>query len=156
MANPHTIEFYNRSSIFKPEVGDFFFVSQYSGQIISYLTLNNGTYSYSTAITKANLFRSKEDIPFKGLKEYYLLQVKDVFEPVYKIHTDNFSRIKSLEIHWRVKEDKTLEVTNNVHYETNDLTLAEAKLRELKVDLMENLTRDYLKLKQFKFENITN
>lgn len=166
----NTIENYNMSSIFKPEVGDMFFAYMESADMsIQYLCYYKNGYQFSGSnIGNAALFNSKEEmehIPFnnvwfssaKSVDNAKIFQVKDIFEPHYIIRING--KTIELSINWNIKEDSIIEKTvksdkgGNLHI-TNDFELAQRILREAKVDRLDTINKEYLKLKEIKFENV--
>lgn len=166
----NTIENYNMSSVFRPEVGDMFFAYLEDADMsVRYLTCVNRMYQFTSGnIGSASLFNSKEDmqtIPFnkawyhsaKSINNATVVQVKDIFEPHYVIRTHN--KLIELAVIWNIKEDGVIEKTQpsdkgGTLRITNDFYLAESILREIKVDRLETINKEYFKLREIKFEKI--
>lgn len=166
----NTIENYNMSSIFKSEVGDMFFAYLEDADMsVRYLTCYNRVYQFTGGnIGNASLFNSKEEmqtLPFnkawydsvKSINNATIVQVKDIFEPHYVVRTHN--KLIELSVIWNIKENSIIEKTQpsdkggTLHI-TNDFYLAESILREIKVDRLETINKEYLKLREIKFEKI--
>lgn len=166
----NTIGKFNMSSVFKPEVGDMFFAYiEHSDMTVAYLTqYKNNTFQFTgTNISDASLFNSKEDVLTANLnktwyashsaKDATILQVKEIFEPHYIIRTHN--KIIELNIIWNIKEDGVIQKVQPSDKGgrldiTNDYALAQSILREIKVDRLEEINKEYFKLRNINFDGI--
>lgn len=167
----NTIGKFNMSSVFKPEVGDMFFAYiEHDDGTIGYLTQYRAAVHQFTGtnISDASLFNSKEEIlklPIKhswytsySVEDATIVQVKDIFEPHYVIRTHN--KLIELSVIWNIKEDGIMQKVTPSDKGgqldiTNDYALAQSILREIKVNQLEDINKQYLKLRNITFENIS-